>query len=177
MEVDMFQFIKKGMRGGICYITNRNGEANNECIKSYDETKPPKYIMYLDANKVYGWAMSRYLPTGRFKWMKREKIDKIDLGKHNEKSKKGLVLEVDLEYPKQLHDDLNDYPLCAEQIPTLSKKERYVLHYTNLQQHTDLGLKVKKVHRVLEFSQSSWLKRYIDFNTQRTQAVNSFEKD
>ena len=63
-------------------------------------------------------------------------------------------------------------------IPTLNKKEKYVLHYRNLQLCTDLGLKVKKVHRVLEFNQSFWSKQYIDFNTQkRTQAKNSFEKD
>ena len=63
-------------------------------------------------------------------------------------------------------------------IPTLNKKEKYVLHYRNLQLYTDLGLKLKKVRRVLEFNQSSWLKQYIDFDTQkRTQAKHSFEKD
>ena len=63
-------------------------------------------------------------------------------------------------------------------IPTLSNKHNYVLHYRNLQLYLDLGLKLKKVHRVLEFNQSAWLKQYIDFNTQkRTQAKSSFEKD
>ena len=62
-------------------------------------------------------------------------------------------------------------------IPTLNKKEKYVLHYRNLQLYTDLGLKVKKVHRVLEFNQSPWLKQYTDFNAQkRTRDKNSFEK-
>ena len=63
-------------------------------------------------------------------------------------------------------------------IPTLSDKKNYVLHYSNLQLYTDLGLKIKKVHRVFQFDQSPWLKKYIDFNTQkRAQANNSFEKD
>ena len=118
-----------------------------------------------------------------------------------------MILEVDLEYPKELHDLHNSYPLAPEQIkvqknmlsnyckqiaekyhistglatkliPTLNKKERYVLHYRNLQLYIDLGLKVSKIHRVLEFNQSPWLKKYIDFNTQkRKYAKNAFEKD
>ena len=123
------------------------------------------------------------------------------------KVKKGLILEVDLEYPKELHNIHNDYPLASEKvkvsrdmlsnycksiadkynistglvhklIPTLNNKEKYVLHYRNLQLYLDLGLKIIKVYRALEFNQSPWLKQYIDFNTQkRTQAKNSFEKD
>ena len=206
-DIDMFQFIEKGMRGGISYIANRYGKANNKYMKEYDEKAPSKYIMYLDANNLYGWAMSQYLPTGGFKWMTEKQINKINLAQYNEDSNKGLILEVDLEYPKELHDLHNDYPLGPEKvkvndnmlseyckniqkkfnistelvhklIPTLCDKEKYVLHYRNLQLYLDLGLKLKKVHRVLEFNQSPWLKQYIDFNTQkRTQAKNSFEKD
>ena len=139
--------------------------------------------------------------------MAYRKRNKIDLAKYEEDSKKGLILEVDLEYPQELHDLHNDYPLAPEKIkvtkemlssywesireklnisigqvhrliPTLNKKEKYALHYRNLKVSTDLGLKVKKVHRVLEFNQSLWLKQGIDFNTQKgTQATNSFEKD
>ena len=206
-DIDMFQFIEKGMRGGISYIANRYGKANNKYMREYDEKAPSKYIMYLDANNLYGWAMSQYLPTGGFKWLTEKQINKINLAQYNEDSNKGLILEVDLEYPKELHDLHNDYPLAAERvcvnkdmlseyckkiatkynistglvhklIPTLSNKEKYVLHYRNLQLHLDLGLKVNKVHRVLEFNQSPWLKQYINFNTlKRTQAKNSFEKD
>ena len=149
--------------------------------------------------------MSQALPTGNFKWLSPKRIDKIDLGKYRDDSKKGLILEVDLEYPQELHDLHNDYPLALEKmavkkdmlsnycetirekynitigqvkklIPTLADK--YVLHYRNLQLYLDLGLKLKKIHRVLQFDQSPWLKQYIDFNTQkRTHAKNSFEKD
>ena len=206
-DIDMFQFIEKGMRGGISYIANRYGKANNKYIKDYNKNLPSKYIMYLDANNLYGWAMSQYLPTGKFKWLTQKQIDETNLAKYDEKSKKGLILEVDLEYTKELHDPHNDYPLAPEKvkvsrdmlsnycitiadkynistglvhklIPTLNNKEKYVLHYKTLQLYLDLGLKITKVHRALEFNQSPWLKQYIDFNTQkRTQAKNSFEKD
>ena len=207
VDIDMFQFIEKGMRGGISYIANRYGKANNKYMKNYDEKAPSKYIMYLDANNLYGWAMSQYLPTGNFKWLSQKQIEKTNLGKYTENSKKGLILEVDLEYPQELHDLHNDYPLGPEKvkvakdmlsdyckkiadkfkissglvhklIPTLNDKEKYILHYRNLQSYLSLGLKLKKIHRVLEFDQSPWLKQYIDFNTQkRTHAKNSFEKD
>ena len=163
--------------------------------------------MYLDANNLYGWAMSQYLPTGGFKWMTDKKINVLNLADYKDDSKKGLILEVNLEYPKELHDLHNDYPLGPEKvkvtdnmlsgyckiisekfnistglvhklIPTLCDKEKYILHYRNLQLYTDLGLKVTKVHRVLEFKQSPWLKQYIDFNTdKRKNAINAFEKD
>ena len=136
-----------------------------------------------------------------------KKIEKINLGSYTDDSKKGLILEVDLEYPTELHISHNDYPLGPEKIkvtnnmlsdycktiknffdissglvhkliPTLNDKQKYVLHYKNLLTYLNLGLKLKKVHRVLEFNQSPWLKQYIDFNTQkRTIAKNSFEKD
>ena len=206
-DIDMFQFIEKGLRGGISYIANRYGKANNKYMKEYNEKAPSKYIMYLDANNLYGWAMSQYLPTGGFRWMTQKQIDKINLAKYQEGSKKGLIVEVDLEYPKELHDLHNDYPLGPEKvkvtndmlseycknisekysistglvsklIPTLGSKEKYVLHYRNLQLYIDLGLKVTKVHRVLEFNQSPWLKQYIDFNTEkRKNSKNAFEKD
>ena len=206
-DINMFQFIEKGMRGGISYIANRYGKANNKYMKEYDEKAPSKYIMYLDANNLYGWAMSQHLPVGNFRWMTEKQISKLNVSRYNENSEKGLILEVDLEYPKELHNLHNDYPLGAEKvkvnntmlseycqkiqkkfnistglvhklIPTLSNKEKYVLHYRNLQLYLDLGLKLKKVHRVLEFNQSAWLKQYIDFNTQkRSQAKNAFEKD
>ncbi|XP_078355816.1 uncharacterized protein LOC144640588 [Oculina patagonica] len=206
-DVDMYQFIEKGMRGGISYIAHRYGKANNKYMKKYDEKAPSKYIMYLDANNLYGYAMSQYLPTGCFRWLTQKQIDETNLAKYKEDSKKGLILEVDLEYPKELHNHHNDYPLGAEKvkvtkdmlsdyckniakkynissglvhklIPTLNNKEKYVLHYRNLQLYLDLGLKLTKVYRVLEFNQSPWLKQYIDYNTKkRKNSKNAFEKD
>ena len=115
-DVDMFQYIEKGLRGGISYIANRYGKANNKYMKIFDEKAPSKYVMYLDANNLYGWAMSQYLPTGNFKWMTEQQIEKIDLAKYTEDSNKGLILEVDLEYPEEIHDNHNDYPLGPEKV-------------------------------------------------------------
>ena len=206
-DIDMFQFIEKGMRGGISYIANRYGKANNKYMKTYNKEVPSNYIMYLDANNLYGWALSQYLPTGGFRWMTEKQINKINLTKYKEDSKKGLILEFDLEYPEGLHNLHNDYPLAPEKvkvtkdmlsdyckniaekynistglvhklIPTLKNKEKYVLHYRNLQLYLNLGLKLTKVYRVLEFNQSPWLKQYIDFNTEkRKDAKHAFEKD
>ena len=167
-DIDMFQF-------GVSYIANRYGKANNKYMKEYDEKAPSKYIMYLDANNLYGWAMSQYLPTGNFKWMSDKEIKQIDLGKYKADGRKGLMLEVDLEYPRELHDMHNDYPVAPEKIkvstdmlsgyckkiaekynisiglvskliPMLRDKKEYVLHYRNLQLYLDLGLKIKKIH-------------------------------
>ena len=206
-DIDMFQFIEKGLRGGVSYIANRFSEANNKYMENFDENKPSKYIMYLDANNLYGWAMSQYLPTGNFKWLTKEQINKTNLANYSEEHDEGLLLEVDLDYPQELHDLHNDFPLAPEKlkvnknmlseycqkisekfnissgqvhklITTLNGKEKYILHYRNLQLYLNLGLKLKKVHRVLQFNQSPWLKKYIDFNTnKRTLSSNDFEKN
>ena len=116
IDVGMFQFFEKGMRGGVSYIANRYGKANNKYMKDYDEMAPSKYIMYLDANNLYGWAMSQYLPTGGFRWLTEKEINKIDLAKYKEDSKKDVILEVDLEYQQELHDLHNDYPSTPEKV-------------------------------------------------------------
>jgi len=92
-----------------------------------------------------------------------------------------------LEYPKELHDLHNDYPLAAESvkpckvvklIPNLNNKVKYVLHYKNLEQYLSLGLKLTKIHRGIKFVERPWLKKYIDLNTSlRAKAKNDFEKN
>ena len=131
-DVDMFQFIEKGMRGGISYISHRYGKANNKYMKDYDSSGPSKFIMYLDMNNLYGASMSQCLPTGSFKWLNQKKIGKINLGTYTADSKKGLILKVDLQYPSNLDNLHNDYPLGAEKMKVT--KESYLRYALSLLQ-------------------------------------------
>jgi len=197
-------FIEKGLRGGISYITHRYAKANNKYMRDYNPGEESSYLIYLDANNLYSWAMSQPLPYRDSKWIDSEKIV---LDNYPENSNKGIILEVDLEYPEELHVLHNDNPRAPEKIlvtddmlsdycrkiknlhgnrsstvskliATLNRKTNYVLHYRNLKLYLSLGLRLTKVHRVLEFSQRKWLKSYIDFNTKmRKDTKNDFEKD
>ena len=156
--------------------------------------------------------MSQYLPYGRFKWLHQKEIDKLLLNSSEcnfikENSSDGYILDVDLEYPDELGELHNEYPLAPEKleishnmlsnyccsiannydikiggvnklVPNLGDNNKYVLQYRNLQLYLSLGMKLTKVHRILKFKQFDWLKKYIDFNTDRRRsAANSFEKD
>ena len=114
VDIDMYLFIEKGLRGGISYIAKRYSEANNKYMKNYDPTKPSKYISYLDMNNLYGWAMSGYLPYGGFKYLKS--VDNFEVNSVSETNPIGYILEVDLEYPDELHVLHNDYPLAPEKL-------------------------------------------------------------
>ena len=205
-DVGMHLFIEKGMRGGISYTAKRHSKANNKYMKCYHEYKESKFITYLDANNLYGWAMSRYLPYCELKWLNEKEIDKFCLNSIEENSPVGYILEADLKYPNELHELHNDYSLSPEKleishiilstycsscndygikiggvnklVPNLRNKSKYALHYRNLQLYLSLGIKLTKVHKNLKFKQSDWLKKYIDFNTdKRKNAAYIFEKD
>ena len=137
-DIDMFQFIEKGMHGGISYITSRYGKANNKCMGSYDRKAPSKCITYLNANNLYGWAMSQYLPTGGFRWLTEKEINEIDLAKYEEDSKKGLISGVDLEYTKELHDMHNGYPLAPEKIKVV--KEMLSPYFNSIREKFNVSL-------------------------------------
>ena len=204
-DIDKYLIIEKGFRGGISYIAKKYAKGNNNYINDYDPKKPSTFITYLDMNNLYGWAMSEYLPYVGFKRLKN--VDQFDVISINEKSPIGFIFEVDLEYQDELHESHNDYPLAPEKlaipyemlsgyckkiadkygvkcddvkklIPNLGHKTNNVLHYRDLQLYLSLGTKLTKIHRVLKFKQSDWMKKYIYFNTkERKNAANSFEKD
>ena len=215
-QLDMYVFMEKAIRGGVCMISNRYAKANNRHhMKSYDPAKKSSYIWYLDANNLYGWAMSQLLPIGGFCWMRDSEVTtwtaEIVAGL-DPQGAAGYMLEVDLEYPAEVHDLHNDYPCAPEKmavheemlsaysqrlrgqlgmspqtgeskvneklICSLGPRSRYAVHYRTLQLYLNLGMKLKKVHRVLFFRQEAWMKDYVDYNTmQRAQATNDFEKD
>lgn len=188
-DIDMIHFLRKGIRGGVSQCSKRKAIANNKFLSNYDPSKRSSYIMYLDATNLYGFAMQQHLPKGDFRWLEKEEIDTFDCSLIENESSKGYILEVDLQYPPQLHEAHNDFPFCPEQIipsgskypkliPNLKDKHNYIIHYRNLKQCLKYGLKLKKVHRILEFTQSPWLKPYIDLNTSlRNIAKNEFERD
>ena len=176
----MLLMVEKGIRGGVSMISNRYGKANKKYMgKSFIKKDPTKYITYLDANNLYGWAMSKPLPTHSFEWMKESELETWELHP--------CILEVDLKYPRSLHDLHSDYLLAPEQVKVnkvnklilnLRNKEKCIIHYENLKQYLSLGLKLTRVHRGIKFKESQWLEKYINLNTDlRTAAANEFEKD
>ena len=206
-DPDKYMFFEQGMRGGVSYINEIYSKVNNKYCTDYHKEKPEKYILYLSMNNLYGCAMSQYLPYVNFKWVKN--IDEIKQKLMNIKSNNstGYILEVDLEYPEELHDIHNYYPLAPEKINILNKwlsdysleisnahnittgtvkklvanlinKINYVVHYRNLQQCLELGMKFKKIHRILKFKEKDWMKTYIYFNTQkRKEVTNEVDKN
>ena len=207
-DPDMYLMIEAGIRGGVSMITKKHSKANNPYIKeSYDIDKPVVYLMYLDANNLYGWAMCRAMPEKDFVWCTEQQLHDLNVMDIDERSTIGYFLEVDLDIPVELHDLHNDYPLAPEQrvtplnelspytqelykklklsgkpqpklVPTLHPKRNYVVHYFALQNYIQHGAKLVKIHRGLQFKQCQWLKPYIELNTEkRKHAANAFEKD
>ena len=207
-DKEMYEMVEKGLRGGMCQVSRKEAIANNKYMgQDYDESKPSNYITYLDANNLYGLAMTMKLPTGKMKWAKKVP----NVMEWDENDNFAYILEVDLEYPDELHYEHSDYPLAPENmnvleaylsdhqrelyrhyyngkepkdekspklILNLMDKDRYVVHIKALKFYLEKGLKVKKYHRVIKFEQRVWLKPWVDFNTEkRKQAKSDFEKD
>ena len=172
----MLLMVEKGIRCGITQSVKRYAKTNNKYVKDlYNLEEESIYLQYLDANNLYRWAMLQNLPTHELLWKKenftRENIDEIV-----KKDKRRYLLEVDGKYPKELHKNHNELPFLIEKIKI--GREGYVVHIKALDQALSHGLKLKKVHRVIEFRQSKWMKPYIMLNTRlRTAAKNEFEKD
>ena len=186
-DYDMVLMVEEGIRGGICHSIHQYAKANNKYMKNYDDNEESSYIQYLDAYNLYGWAMSKKLPVNGFKWTDNNMINKEFIKSYNENDKKGYILEVDVKYPKKLHDLHSDLPFLPERIEinkckklvcNLYDKNKYVVHINSLKQALNHGLKLKKIYRIIEFNQEAWLKPYIDMNTELRKLVkNDFEKD
>ena len=109
---DMYDMVEKGKRGGVCQVSSKSAKANNTYMKSYNQGIISSYLIYLDANNLYGLAMSMELPYGNFQWC--NDIQSTDDVMKYEDNDIGYLLEVDLHYPKHLHDHHKDYPLAPE---------------------------------------------------------------
>jgi hypothetical protein len=191
----MFTLINGNLRGGISVITKRHAKANNKYMNEmYDSRKASSYILYLDANNLYGWAMSERLPYDDFVWISAEECEAIDWRAQTDDQEYGYFVECDLHYPDNLHEAHNDYPLAPERliveehllsdnqhdlreqyaishtatpklIPNFFDKSQQLVHYQNLQFYLEHGLVLTKVHRAIRFKQSRWLKPYVQANT------------
>ena len=113
---EMYTFMERSIRGGVSMITKRHAKANNPECRNYNPNKDNSHLIYLDANNLYGWAMSQYLPTHGFEWMKENDIEKLDINSIPQDGEDGFIFEVDLDYPMELHDLHNDYPLAPERL-------------------------------------------------------------
>ena len=172
----MFLTYEKGIRGGICNKVYSYVEANNKYMKNYDKNKELSFLMYLDANNLYGWAMSKKLPIDGFKWVDDLSMFTEDFIKnYDEEGDVGYLLVVDIQYPKTfriLHSDLPFLPdrmkvnKVNKLVCNVTDKENYSIHIAVLKQALNHGLKVVRIHSVTSFRQQAWLKPYIDLNTE-----------
>ena len=176
---DMLLMFERGIRRGITQAVKRYARANNRNMKYYDPGEHSRYLQYLDANNLYGWVMSQPLPTGGFEW--------VDVGPEEDKEPsikedRGYLMEVDMLYPRELHDDNNELPFMCQRmkiggvdklVMDLYYKQRYVIHIRALQQALDHGLVLEKIHRTIEFKQSPWMFEYIAFNTKLRTAAKT----
>jgi hypothetical protein len=177
---EIFFLIESSIRGGICQVSKR-----------YAETTDGVRVVYFDANNLYGLALSDFLPTGDFELID-DPHDIAQLGdimNLPDDGEKGYFFLVDVKYPEHLHDKHNDLPFLPEKmappgakqeklLTTLYDKKNYLVHYRSLKQALANGLEIEKIHKVIKFSQSRWLKPFIDKNTQlRQEADNEADRD
>ena len=196
-DIDMYNFVSQGVRGGISCVSHRFAKANTPGEDDYDESLPSRTILFLDAVNLYAHAMCQPLPFANFRWLTPDEISSLDVRRIPEKGPKGYILEVDLSYPDELHDKHNLYPLAPEKacvnpedwspwmkntarnlgipakigpsklISSLKDKVHYILHYRNLIFYLEQGMKLKKIHNVLSFDQKPWMADFIHYNTQK----------
>ena len=158
-NIDMLLMVEKWIRGGICQAIHKHAKANNNYMSNYNKDIISSYLMYLDANNLYGWAQSQKLPVNGFKWVKNlSQFNEIFIRDYDENSDIGYFLEVDIYYSEKLLNLHKDLPFLAERkkinkveklIGSIEDKEKYVIHIRVLKQALNHGLVLRKVHRVI----------------------------
>lgn len=188
-DIEIYQMLEKGIRGGLAQCSLRYAKANNKFLADYDPKAPDTFLAYLDCVNLYGHAMMQMLPMGNFRFLNDTEISNFDVNVSH-CNDIGFILEVDLHYPPEIHNAHSDLPFAAEKlkvpiplgkatklIANLYDKYKYVIHYVHLQECLKHGLVLLKIHRILSFDQGSFLKSYIELNTSlRQQAKSTFEQ-
>ena len=208
-DIDMYEMVEKGIRGGYAGVIQRCARANNPYMSKYDPNMETSFLFYIDQNSLYSYIMQESkLPCRGFRWLTDGEIRQLNPSTIPDDADVGYILEVTLSYPEALHDIRahKDFPLACDKLciadealsplalsmknlfnmktsaktvklaPNFNEKHRYVLHYRNLKLYLQLGLVLKKIHRVIGFYQSAWMRPYIRFNIeQRQKASNQFE--
>lgn len=197
-DINMVHFFESGIRGGMSFINTRHLKLE----------KPKEEIFYIDANNLYGLAQMSKLPMSHFKWLSESVYNKIDWKNINTEGNKGYILEVDLSYPSYLHEQHDNFPLAPQNIElsydnlspyakkalkncsgstkfkdiklssTFHNRKNYVIHFKNLKLYLSLGMKLLKVHRVVQFTQSNFIAPFIvKCTNERQKADTKFEQD
>lgn len=205
-DINQYIWFEGQMRGGLCLLNRRYKRANKELV-GYKPHQPQNYILPLDAINLYGCILCSALPMCNFSWLSRDETENFDISNIPPDSEVGYILEVDLDYPENCMDAHENFPLapehltltydhlspyakelcdrlnlrgvypCKKLIPNFHAKQNYITHYMNLQFYIEQGLVLRKIHRVLAFTQRPFLKNYIVFNNEkRKQSANAFEK-
>ena len=216
-DPQMYRLIQPNIRGGICHASGRYAKANNKYMGAlYNPNEPSTYLMYIDATNLYGWALSQALPYSDFEWLSDEEKLQAEATLCNENieaciqffetyENTAYILEVDLQYPEELHDRDDDYPMAPELmeitfdmlsekaaelhrfyyneskpysrklICSLLPKKKYVVFSENLKFYIQRGMKVTKLHSAMKFKTQAMLAPYIDFNTKQRAASGNDE--
>ena len=199
---DMYLFVTKSIRGGLCGTSTRYAKSNHDLCGDYNPIKENSHIIGWDANNLYGNSLCQPLPIGNFKWLTPRELANFNIAEIPENATQGYFLEVDLKYPRDLHDLHNDLPLAPEKMDVplhewsqytqrvsdrlhlkhktsglklmvnLHDKTRYIIHHETLRFYLRQGLELKRVHRGIRFTQSPFLKPYILLNN-RARAKSS----
>ena len=155
----MLLMVEEGIRGGICHSIHRYAKANNKYMKNYNNNEESSYIQYLDANNLYGWAMSKKLPVNGFKWLDSDKtaepsakyvINEEFIKNYNENNGKGYIFEVDVKYPKRLHELHSDLPFLSERMEINTCKKLFCNLFNKK--------KIRHTHKFVKTSVKSWIK-------------------
>jgi hypothetical protein len=207
-DPDIYFMLMKMIRGGYAVCNHKYARANNNLMRDYDSNEPTSYLTMVDYNSLYPHIMSHPLPYKSFRLLSKREVDNFDIDLLNSNGKTGYILEVDCIYPRGLHAMHHDFPLapyrkimdksvlspynrlicelnnhtyvnkCPKLIADFTVEKKYVLHYKTLALYLKHGLKLKKIHRILQFRQKPFMKSFIEFNSaRRSEATNRFDQN